>query len=97
MLTRCWVESRDRCWEAAAGSAMWGYAGPVIIIAMVSNGGLSTSNVIEIWFQSFMLTALTNQVIHAVEAPVSGHPREAEKVSETGAGRLRECINTECV
>ncbi|KAJ7371750.1 hypothetical protein OS493_023088 [Desmophyllum pertusum] len=24
----------DVCWEAAAGSAMWGYAGPVIIIAV---------------------------------------------------------------
>lgn len=24
----------DVCWEAAAGSAMWGYAGPVIIIAL---------------------------------------------------------------
>ena len=32
-----------------------------------------------------------------VKAPVSGHPREAEKVSATGAGRLRECINTEFV
>ena len=32
-----------------------------------------------------------------VEAPVSGHPREAEKVSATGAGRLRECVNTEFV
>ena len=34
---------------------------------------------------------------HAVEAPVCGHPREAEKVSATGAGRLRECVNTEFV
>ena len=32
-----------------------------------------------------------------VEAPVSGHPREAEKVSATGAGRLQECVNTEFV
>ena len=32
-----------------------------------------------------------------VEAPVSGHPREAEKVSATGAGRLRKCVNTEFV
>ena len=32
-----------------------------------------------------------------VEALVSGHPREEEKVSETGAGRLRECVNTEFV
>ena len=31
------------------------------------------------------------------KAPVSGHPREAEKVSATGAGRLRECVNTEFV
>ena len=29
-----------------------------------------------------------------VEAPVSGHPREAEKVSATGADDLRECVNT---
>ena len=27
---------------------------------------------------------------NTVEAPVSGHPREAEKVSATGAGRLQE-------
>ena len=26
-----------------------------------------------------------------VEALVSGHPREVEKMSATGAGRLREC------
>ena len=26
----------NSCWEAAAGSAMWGYAGPVLIIALVS-------------------------------------------------------------
>ena len=32
-----------------------------------------------------------------VEAPVSGHPREAEKLSETGTGRLRDCVNTEFV
>ena len=31
------VDWFDRCWEAAAGSAMWGYAGPVIIIALVRN------------------------------------------------------------
>ena len=31
--------------------------------------------------------------LHAVEAPVSGHPREVEKVSATWAGRLRECVN----
>ena len=30
-----------------------------------------------------------------VEALVSGHPRGATKVSVTGAGRLRECKNTE--
>ena len=32
-----------------------------------------------------------------VKAPVSGHPREAEKVSATGAGSLRKCVNTELV
>ena len=32
-----------------------------------------------------------------VEAPVSGHHRKAEKVSATGAGRLRICVNTEFV
>ena len=31
------------------------------------------------------------------EALVSGHPRSATKVSVTGAGRLRECENTEFV
>ena len=31
------------------------------------------------------------------EAPISGHPREAEKVPATVAGRLRECVNTEFV
>ena len=36
-------------------------------------------------------------VLSTVEAPVSGHPLEAEKVSTTGAGRLRECVNTELV
>ena len=33
----------------------------------------------------------------AVEAPVSGHPRDAKKVFVPGAGRLRECKNTEFV
>ena len=28
-----------------------------------------------------------------VDAPVRGHPREAEEVSAAGAGRLRECVN----
>ena len=32
---------------------------------------------------------------YTVEA--SGHPREAEKVSATGGGRLRKCVNTEFV
>ena len=27
--------------------------------------------------------------IYTVKAPISGHPREAEKVSTTGAGHLR--------
>ena len=27
---------------------------------------------------------------YTVEAPISGHPREAEEVSVIGAGRLRE-------
>lgn len=30
-----------------------------------------------------------------MEALVSGGPREEKKVSVTGAGRLRECKNTE--
>ena len=30
---------------------------------------------------------------NTVEAPVSGHLREAEKVSATGADRLRESVN----
>ena len=34
-------------------------------------------------------------IIHTVESPVSGHTRDAEKVSATGAGRLRECENSE--
>ena len=28
-----------------------------------------------------------------IEAPVGRNPREAEKVSATGAGRLRDCVN----
>ena len=36
-------------------------------------------------------------IISTVEAPISGHLREAEKVFATGAGRLRECVNTEFV
>ena len=35
--------------------------------------------------------------VRTVEALVSGHPRGATKVSVTGAGRLRECENTEFV
>ena len=35
--------------------------------------------------------------VSTVEAPVSGHPREAGKASPTGAGRLRESVNTEFV
>ena len=31
-------------------------------------------------------------IFFTVEAPVSGHPREAEKVSVTGTSRLRECV-----
>ena len=38
-----------------------------------------------------------NYDINTVKAPVSGHPREAEKASATGAGRLRECVNTEFI
>ena len=30
---------------------------------------------------------------NTVEAPVSVHPRKAVKMSATGAGRLRECVN----
>ena len=37
------------------------------------------------------------KVKDTVKAFVSGHPREAEKMSATGAGRLRECVNTEFV
>ena len=35
------------------------------------------------------------ELLNTVKAPVSGHPREAEKVSTTGAGRLWECVNTD--
>ena len=35
--------------------------------------------------------------LSTVEAPVRGYPREAEKVSATRTGRLRECVNTEFV
>ena len=31
---------------------------------------------------------------YTVEAPISGHPLEAEKVSATRAGRLGECVST---
>ena len=31
------------------------------------------------------------------EAPISGHPREAEKMSARGAGRLQGCVNTQFV
>ena len=34
---------------------------------------------------------------YSVKAAVSGYPREAEKGSATGAGRLWECENTEFV
>ena len=33
--------------------------------------------------------------IHRAEALLSGDPGDAKKVSITGAGRLRECENTE--
>ena len=36
-------------------------------------------------------------MITTVEAPVSGHTRETENLSGTGAGRLQECVNTEFV
>ena len=32
-----------------------------------------------------------------LEALISGHPRDAKKVTETGADRLGECENTEFV
>ena len=35
--------------------------------------------------------------VDTVKAPVSRHPREAKKVTTTGAGRSQECINTEFV
>ena len=51
--------------------------------------------------EKFKLEKVTERLLklfwNIVEAPVSGHPREAEKVSATGAGRLRECVNTEFV
>ena len=31
--------------------------------------------------------------MHAVETPVRGHSRKAEKVSENGAGRLRKLFS----
>ena len=43
---------------------------------------------LEIYWENISVT---------VEASISGHPREAEKLSATGAGRLRECANTEFV
>ena len=36
-------------------------------------------------------------VQNTMEALVSGHHRDAKKMSITGAGRLRECENTEFV
>ena len=32
------------------------------------------------------------QFANTVEAPISGHPREAEIVSATGVGRLWKCV-----
>ena len=44
-----------------------------------------------------ILFILNNKNIRRVEALVSGHGRDAKKVPVTGAGRLRECKNTEFV
>ena len=38
-----------------------------------------------------------NTNANLVEAPVSRHPRKAEKVSITGTGCLQDCVNTEFV
>ena len=38
-----------------------------------------------------------NTVRCTMEALISGHPRDVKKVSIPGAGRLRECKNTEFV
>ena len=35
--------------------------------------------------------------IYTVEAPISGHTREAKKVSATGADLIGECVNREFV
>ena len=51
----------------------------------------------RIWISLFFTSVKTRTKCNKVEASVSGHPREAEKVSATGAGRLRECVNTEFV
>ena len=50
--------------------------------------------------KSCLLTRVSAQrasTVYTVETPVSGHPREGEKVSATAAGRLRECVNTDTV
>ena len=40
---------------------------------------------------------IDGSIVNTVETLVSGHPRGVKKVSVTGAGRLRECENTEFV
>ena len=46
---------------------------------------------------NYLLNYYFSKHLDTVEAPVSGHPWETEKVSATGAGRLRECVKTEFV
>ena len=44
-----------------------------------------------------MIMCVANAFCLIQKALVSGHPRDAKKVSVTGAGRLRELKNTEFV
>ena len=60
---------------------------------------MKAKRLLVLLYKQFPLEMIKQMLFNynTVEAPISGHPREAEKVSASGAGRLRECVNTELV
>ena len=81
--------------KTAQNHTLWGGTHLYGLYKEVPRGNLK-SCLTHIWFEKQLLHDLRIQW-KDLEALISGHPRDAKKVTETGAGRLWECKNTEFV
>ena len=78
------------------GHSLTWYCRPYLLLALYAAPSMFGVGFVHFLARRSLVSKVHVQVVlKTVEAPVSGHPWEAENVS--GAGRLQECVNPEFV